>query len=189
MKKLTVILAILLCLSMTACQKEKKDRIPPTRSTDPIFNTEDTTSDDKAYRSSVYVTVYGDTAYLATYPYEIDDEELEMECSIREISKGGTILCGGTHEQETPITTVVILDALGPDSTVNWFRNMTHLRKISGLSNLIMDNVTDMSYMFSGCTRLDSIQADNWNVPEGTKMTGMFDGCDAMAVKPVWYKE
>lgn len=189
MKKLTVILAILLCLSMTACQKEKKERIPPTRSTDPIFGGEVTTPNDGIYRTSVYVTVYGDTAYLATYPYEIDDEEMEMACDIREISKGGTILCGGAHEQEMPITTVVILEAVGPDSTAGWFRNMTHLRKISGLSNLRTENVTDMSYMFSGCTRLDELRADDWDVSKVTQMTGIFDGCEALAVKPSWYQE
>ena len=71
MKKLSILLAVLLCLTMTACEKEKKERIPPTRSTDPVFEDVVTRPTEPTYRTSVYVTVYGDTAYLATYPYEI----------------------------------------------------------------------------------------------------------------------
>lgn len=192
MKKMTVILAMLLCLAMTACGKEKTERPVPTRSTEPIMDMEPTTPSDKKFRTSVYVTVYEDTAYLAAYPYEIPEENLEPDqerlCVIREISKGGTILCG-KHEGEVPITTVVILEAIGPESTAGWFSNMTQLREINGLRNLRMESVTDMSYMFSGCKRLDSLEADDWDVSSVTDMTGIFDGCEALAVKPSWYQQ
>lgn len=194
MKKLTAILVMLLCLGMTACQSEKKERIPPTRSTESIMDLEPTTPSDEKYRTSVYVTVYGDTAYLATQPYyrpgsEEEEEEVEWDCVPTDISKGGSILRGCAHEREIPIVHVVILEAIGPDSTANWFRNMTHLRTISGLRNLRTENVTDMSHMFSGCTRLDQLSADDWDVSNVTDMTGIFDGCEALAIKPVWYEE
>lgn len=189
MKKRTMILALLLCVSLCGCRKEKQERPIPSRSTDPINQIEVTTPSDTGYHTAVYVTVFGDTAYLATYPREVGDDGEEMACGIREISKGGTILCGGEHEKEIPITRVVILDQIHPDSTAEWFRNMTTLRRVSGLSNLKMENVTDMSYMFSGCTRLAELEADHWDVSKVTSMTGIFDGCDALPQKPSWYQE
>ena len=189
MKKYTLLLTVLLCLSLMGCQKEKEERVPPSRSTDPIMSIAPTTPTDSEYHTSVYVTVFGDTAYLATYPREVGDNNEEPECGIREISKGGTILCGSQHEQEIPITRVVILDQIHPDSTANWFRNMTALRTISGLGNLYTENVTDMSNMFNGCTRLAELEADRWDVSNVTDMTGIFDGCETLAVKPSWYQE
>lgn len=191
MKKLTVIL-ILLCLFLTACGDEKTERPVPTRSTEPIMDLEPHPPSDEEFCTSVYVTVYGDTAYLAAYPYEIAEDKLEPNqkqlCVVREISKGGSILCG-KHKEEVPITAVVIVEAIGPESTAGWFSDMTQLRKIHGLRNLIMDNVTDMSYMFSGCKRLDSLEIENWDVSKVESMKGMFDGCEALATKPSWYQE
>ena len=193
MKKLTVILVMLLCLTMAACGKEKKDRVAPTRSTNPIMNLEPSTPSDKPYRTAVYVTVYGDTAYLATYPYEVPagdmtlEEELQNTYEMQEISDGKPILYSGYRG--VPITTVVIVEAIGPGSTANWFRNMTQLRKISGVNNLRMENVTDMSNMFNGCTRLSELNAEKWDVSKVTDMRGAFDGCDALETKPSWYTE
>lgn len=189
MKNMTVILVLLLCLGLTACKSGKEERMAPVRSTNPIMDLETTAPSDKEFRTAVYVTVYGSTAYLASYPYEIDSEELEMGCNPRNISNGGSILAGCAHEREEPITEVVILEPIGPKSTANWFRNMTHLRKISHFNNLRVENVEDMSHMFSGCTRLDDIPAEEWDVSGVVDMTGMFDGCDALSVKPSWYHE
>ena len=190
MRKLALFLAILLCLSFTGCEKEKEERIPPTRSTDPILNIEGVTPDDGPVYTPVYVTVFGDTAYLATYPKLEDGEQESPDCPIREISEGGTVSCGGAHEQETPITRVVILEQLHPKSMANWFRNMGALRTIDGLGYLKTENVTDMSYAFTGCFRLVELPAaERWDVSKVEAMTDMFDGCDAMANKPSWYQE
>ena len=194
MKKFTLLLAVVLCLCLAACQKEKEERIAPTRSTDPILNIGGNNDTDAEIHTPVYVTVYGDTAYLSIYPQKTnpqknDDSEDKPECDIREISRGGKILCDGAHEAEQPIVRVVILDAVYPDSTAEWFRDMTVLRSIEGMGNLHIDNVTDMSNMFNGCSRLSQLDISGWDVSGVTDMTDMFDGCDALGNRPEWYTE
>ncbi len=189
MKKIALLLAVVLCLSLAGCKEEKQERIAPTRSTDPILNIHGGGTTDAEIHTSVYVTVFGNTAYLASYPKETDGDEKEPACAIREISKGGTIICGGGHEDEVPITHVVILDKIYPDSTADWFRNMTSLRSIDGLGNLSIEHVTNMSNMFNGCTRLVELEIGGWDVSGVEDMTGMFDGCDALSNRPSWYQE
>ena len=194
MKKVMILLIVALCLSLAACKQEKKERIAPTRSTDPILDIGGDDSADAEIHTPVYVTVFGDTAYLSIYPQKTDPKDTdeiedEPECDVREISCGGKILCGGAHESEVPIVRVVILDAVYPDSTAEWFRDMAALRSIEGLGNLHIDNVTDMSNMFNGCGRLSELELSGWDVSGVTDMTDMFAGCDALADRPAWYTE
>ena len=189
MKKLSIVLALLLCLSCLGCQSEKPERIPPLRSTDPILNIPEPTVPNTEIHTPVYVTVFGDTAYLATYPREVGDNGEEPLCPIRMIADGLPISCGGLHEQEIPITRVVIMEEIHPQCTANWFRNMSALRTIKGLSNLRTENVTDMSNMFSGCLRLSELEAEDWDVSNVEDMTDMFKDCNALATKPSWYTE
>lgn len=189
MKKRTILLAIVLCLSLTACQQEKEERLPPSRSTDPIMNITTPPPSSGEIHTPVYVTVFGDTAYLATFPKVTGDEGEEPVCPARQISDGLPISCGGAHEKEIPITCVVIMDELYPYSTANWFRNMTALRTIKGQKNLHIENVTDMSNMFNGCTRLAELEIESWDVSNVTDMTDMFKDCNALETLPSWYKE
>lgn len=189
MKKSLLLIALILCLSLAACKPEKEERVPPSRSTDPILDIGGNGAQIQEQHTPVYVTVFEDTAYLSIYPRMTDGEEEEPECDARDIANGGTILCGGAHEAEMPITRVIILDQIHPDSTADWFRNMTALRTIEGLGNLHLENVTDMSNMFNGCVRLTELDADGWDVSNVTDMTGIFDGCDALADRPSWYTE
>ena len=107
------------------------------------------------YHTPVYATVFGDTVLLSTYPVEQWQDFEEPDCPVKEISKGGQILCGGEHEQEVPITKVLILDVLAPDSTREWFKGMTHLDYIEGIEKLDRQYVTDMTDMFLGCDSLE----------------------------------
>ena len=71
-------------------------------------------------------------------------------------------------------------------STADWFRGMTALEHIEGAGKLRMELVKDMSYMFAGCGRLTAVDLDGWEVPEDADMTGIFDGCEALADRPGW---
>ena len=77
-----------------------------------------------------------------------------------------------------------------PTSTYCWFYQMTYLTTINGFYNLYTRNVTDMSYMFSGCSNLSSLDfrnksgsdtnmTDNYifNTEKVTSMKGMFAYC------------
>ena len=179
--------ALGLCLAMCACTTEQNSStLPPPRSTKPLlpgFN--DTTPSANDY-TAVYVTVFENLAILASYPVlEFQDEE--PLCPPRELSDGGTILCGDPHEEEFPITRVLITGELVPKSMAGWFRDMVHLRQIDGLEKVRTHHVTDMSYLFAGCERLSEIRADGWDVSNVQDMTAIFENCMAMEQKPQWY--
>ena len=57
------------------------------------------------------------------------------------------------------------------------FRDMSSLKIIEGLSNLDTSNVTDMSYMFYGCSSLTELNMDGLDTSNVTNMGNMFLGC------------
>ena len=46
--------------------------------------------------------------------------------------------------------------------------------------NLSTDNVTDMSFMFSGCCSLKEINLSRFNTNKVTNMNNMFAGCSSL---------
>ncbi|MBQ9762662.1 MAG: BspA family leucine-rich repeat surface protein [Oscillospiraceae bacterium] len=179
-------LAAALCLGLLGCAAQKPERIAPSRSDEPILSIATTPTAQETVFTPIYATAFENTIFLASYPIEEWEGE-EPECPARSVHTGGRISCGGQHEGETPITKVVILEALSPQSTRDWFRDMATLEAVQGLELLRMDNVTDMSHMFAGCALLSSLEAEAWQVPAAVDMTGIFDGCHALARKPQWY--
>jgi len=80
---------------------------------------------------------------------------------------------------EPDVITAVIFDSSfagynGLTSTRNMFANMTSLATITGLEYLNTENVTDMSFMFYGCSSLTSLDLRSFNTSKVTNMTGMF---------------
>ena len=65
-------------------------------------------------------------------------------------------------------------------STAFWFRECNQLTTISGISNLNTSNVTDMSYMFCGCSGLTSLDVSNFNTSKVKDMGSMFSGCSSL---------
>lgn len=54
---------------------------------------------------------------------------------------------------------------------------LVSLEEISGMTNLITDEVTDMSYMFYGCESLKSLYVNWFNTAKVTDMSEMFRNC------------
>ncbi len=50
------------------------------------------------------------------------------------------------------------------------------------VSSFVTDNVTNMSYLFHGCTGLPSIDVSNFNTENVTNMSYMFDDCSSLSV-------
>ena len=65
-------------------------------------------------------------------------------------------------------------------TTYSWFYNMANLQSITGMSYLNTSEVTNMAFMFDGCTLLTSIDVSNFNTANVTKMPGMFFGCSSL---------
>ena len=67
-----------------------------------------------------------------------------------------------------------------PTSTYCWFAQEYDepiLSEIIGIKNLNTSNVTDMSYMFSDCTTLKSLDVSGFKTSNVTSMRGMFNRC------------
>ena len=67
-----------------------------------------------------------------------------------------------------------------PTSCRKWFCGCNYLTNIEGIENLNTENVTDMSYMFYGCSALTTLDVSNFNTQNVTDMSGMFEKCSAL---------
>ena len=61
-----------------------------------------------------------------------------------------------------------------------WFYNNTNLTTIEGIEYLNTENVTNMGYMFAGCTALKSLDLTKFNTAKVTSMEYMFNKCSAL---------
>ncbi len=71
--------------------------------------------------------------------------------------------------------------AARPTTTCNWFTEMKKLESITGMEYLNTSEVTVMSFMFSECMRLKSLDLSHFNTSRVTNMQYMFYGCDSLA--------
>ena len=67
-----------------------------------------------------------------------------------------------------------------PTSLCRFFYNLTKLKTITGLEYLNTWNVTDMGYMFYGCSALTSLDVTHFNTAKVTNMSYMFSSCVAL---------
>ena len=88
-------------------------------------------------------------------------------------------------EAAKELATKVVFDAsmadFRPTSTADWFWQFSELTTIEGLKNLNTSEVTDMSYMFSGCEKLTELDVSAFNTSKVTSMSFMFQGCAKLA--------
>lgn len=183
------IMAASLCVCLLGCREEKKtfDPIPTTEGKEILQSMTQNTA-PLVTATPVYASSFGDTILLATVPVQEWNGE-EPDCSPREISNGGRIRCNGAHEEETPVTKVMILEDLIPRVCSGWFRDMDHLEKIEGAEHLHTHLVKDMSNMFTGCTKLTQLDYSSWDVSALENTTDMFEGCHNLTELPEWYTQ
>ena len=68
-----------------------------------------------------------------------------------------------------------------PTTCYNWFNNFEKLTTIEGIEYLNTEKVTNMRYMFYGCSSLASLNLTSFNTAEVTDMSFMFYECYALA--------
>ncbi len=87
----------------------------------------------------------------------------------------------GTYNSPNERTKRVVFDAsfkdYRPTTTNSWFSCLRSLTTIEGIENLNTSEVTDMSNMFFGCSRLTSLNLSNFNTSKVTNMRWMFMEC------------
>ena len=67
-----------------------------------------------------------------------------------------------------------------PTSLLAFFYGLKNLETITGLEYLNTEKVTDMSYMFSGCSKLTSLDVTHFNTANVKDMGNMFAGCSKL---------
>ncbi len=65
-------------------------------------------------------------------------------------------------------------------SIAYWFDDFYSVTDIYGIHLLNTDEVTDMTYLFHDCMRLENIDFFYFNTSKVTKMKGMFSGCEKL---------
>ena len=70
---------------------------------------------------------------------------------------------------------------VAPASLYAWFRDCANLTDLSGFANLNTANVTNMSYMFSGCAGLQSLNLGSFVTEKVTNMSYMFQNCSSLS--------
>ena len=67
-----------------------------------------------------------------------------------------------------------------PTSCDSWFFYCTNLTTIEGIEYFNTENVTNMRYMFDGCSSLKSLDLTNFNTENVTDMYSMFASCKSL---------
>ena len=70
--------------------------------------------------------------------------------------------------------------AVRPTSCFNWFYEFSALKTIDGIENLNTEEVTNMYYMFFGCSSLTSLDLSSFNTAKVSNMGGMFFDCSKL---------
>lgn len=75
------------------------------------------------------------------------------------------------------ITKVIFLNTIVPKNTAEWFLGLQNLTDIENMRNLNTINVTDMNYMFGGCSSLTNLDLSSFDTSKVTDMGSMFYDC------------
>ena len=67
-----------------------------------------------------------------------------------------------------------------PSTTSYWFCDMENLESITGIKYLNTSEVTDMTYMFTQCYKLESLDVSHFNTAKVTDMSYMFGVCKSL---------
>ena len=88
-----------------------------------------------------------------------------------------------TPSWETNVTSVVFdssFDNARPTTCYMWFHDMPNLTEIVDIQYLHTDNVTNMMFMFNGCSGLTSLDVSHFNTENVENMNSMFEGCSGL---------
>ena len=127
---------------------------------------------DKAYDNRPYVKYAdGTLTFRCGYKKILGENEYEL-------NSGEKLPKWNTHNSK--IFKVVFEASFAnarPTTCYAWFKNFTFLNQIEGIENLNTANVTNMSYMFKGCSNLAVLDVTHFNTAKVTNMYDMFNGC------------
>ena len=134
----------------------------------------------KAASSSKYIATYESSTQTLTFKKFVGETLPENSAWVEDKQTVTTInnkLGNGT------IVHIVFdksFSTYTPTSLYRFFKNLPKLETITGLEYLNTEKVTNMGYMFSGCTNLTSLDVTKFNTANVTNMSDMFRNCSAL---------
>ena len=142
----------------------------------------------QAQNREAYVSQSEDETTLTFYYDALRATRTGTTWGIEETKKEGDIPVPAWAETwdvaDYTTTARVVFDAsfrdFRPTTTAKWFHYCVALKQIEGLEYLNTSEVKDMSYMFSACKALTSLDLKNFNTQNVTNMKGMFAKCGAL---------
>ena len=131
----------------------------------------------KAASSSKYIATYESSTQTLTFKENVGETLPENSAWVEDKQTVATINMNLGNGTIVHIVFDKSFSTYTPTSLFKFFRNLTHLETITGLEYLNTANVTDMSYMFSSCSSLTSLDVTHFNTAKVTNMSSMFSSC------------
>ena len=131
----------------------------------------------KAASSSKYIATYESSTQTLTFKKNVGETLPENSAWVEDKQTVATINMNLGNGTIVHIVFDESFSTYTPTSLFKFFRNLTHLETITGLEYLNTANVTDMSYMFSSCSSLTSLDVTHFNTANVTNMSSMFSSC------------
>ena len=131
----------------------------------------------KAASSSKYIATYESSTQTLTFKKNVGETLPENSAWVEDKQTVATINMNLGNGTIVHIVFDKSFSTYTPTSLFKFFRNLTHLETITGLEYLNTANVTDMSYMFSSCSSLTSLDVTHFNTANVTNMSSMFSSC------------
>ena len=123
------------------------------------------------------------TPSTTTLTFYYDNQRSSRTGTTYDLNTGTTDVAWDTDGTNASVTKVVFDSSFAgarPTTTCDWFYNMQNLQSITGLSYLNTSEVTDMRYMFLGCSKLTSLDVSHFNTSKVIYMNQMFSGCTGL---------
>ena len=138
-----------------------------------------TTGYFKYYKASIFASFYAvfDEA-TSTLTFKHDNNKPIEAFVLNEGSK-----FPGWYKYHEDISKVVFDTSFAnarPTSCYRWFCNCNDLTTIEGIEYLNTQNVTNMGFMFNGCSALRTLDLSSFDTKNVTDMEYMFNGCSTL---------
>ena len=123
------------------------------------------------------------TSSNTTLTFYYDSHRSSRPGTTYDLNTGENYTGWDTDGTKSNVTNVVFDPSFAnarPTTTCDWFYAMGNLQSITGLSYLNTSEVTNMKYMFEGCSNLSSLDLSSFNTSKVTNMQEMFDFCTSL---------
>ena len=136
-----------------------------------------------AVAESVGYAVFNSVSNTLTFKYDEKPEAGTNE-TVYDLNKASEDLEEPGWLTNSKSLTKVVFDAsfrqAQPTTCFAWFNGCSNLTSIEGIENLNTSSVTDMSFMFTSCSELTSLDLSYFDTSKVTAMVGMFDYCEKL---------